>query len=104
MEGINQDGNSERPGNGAIVGSGISQIKTTEKKQQKTEKVIFIVKVTLKYLLYLLINTIILGEDNFIFCCTGLFEPSYKSDNNTDFTNFSLFFLISHANFSFRSQ
>ena len=48
MEGINQDGNSERAGNGAIVGSGISQIKTTEKKQQKTEKVIFIVKVTLK--------------------------------------------------------
>ena len=55
MEGKNQDGNSERAGNGAIVGSGISQIKTTEKKQ-KTEKVIFIVKVTLKYLLYLLIN------------------------------------------------
>ena len=60
MEGINQDGNSERAGNGAIVGSGISQIKTTEKKQ-KTEKVIFIVKVTLKYLLYLLINNHHLG-------------------------------------------
>ena len=56
MEDINQDGNSERAGNGAIVGSGISQIKTTEKKNKKTEKVIFIVKVTLKYLLYLLIN------------------------------------------------
>ena len=37
MEGINQDGNSERAGNGAIVGSGISQIKTTEKKK-KTRK------------------------------------------------------------------
>ena len=35
MEGINQDGNSERAGNGAIVGSGISQIKTTEKKTKQ---------------------------------------------------------------------
>ena len=38
MEGINQDGNSERAGNGAIVGSGISQNKTTEKKKQKNRK------------------------------------------------------------------
>ena len=38
MEGINQDGNSERAGNGAIVGSGISQIKTTEKKKTKKQK------------------------------------------------------------------
>ena len=60
MEGINQDGNSERAGNGAIVGSGISQIETS-KKNNKLEKVIFIVKVTPKFLLYLFINNHHLG-------------------------------------------
>ena len=37
MEDINQDGNSEIAGNKAIIGSGISQIEATEKKQKKTK-------------------------------------------------------------------
>ena len=60
MEDINQDGNSEIAGNKAIIGSGISQIEATEKKKQKQKQtnknLIFIVKVTLKFLFYLFVN------------------------------------------------
>ena len=63
MEDINQDGNSEIAGNKAIIGSGISQIEAIEKKKKKKKKqkkknknLIFIVKVTLKFLFYLFVN------------------------------------------------
>lgn len=37
MEDINQDGNSEIAGNKAIIGSGISQIESTEKNKNKSK-------------------------------------------------------------------